>query len=221
MERAAREHAMRLDVKAIKDVSQQLAQQLKSIGNADDLDSLRGLEGEASARYYSVFNQLILNQKEDFVFEGRNRRPPLDNVNALLSFAYTILANNCASALESVGLDSYVGFMHRDRPGRYSLALDLMEELRGPLADRLVLSLINTRVIQPKHFRSQPDGAVLLNDDGRKVFLNYWQERKRDTITHPYLQEKIHWGLVPYVQALLLSRYLRGDLDGYPSFFWK
>lgn len=221
LERAAREHAMRLDVKAIKDVSQQLAQQLKSIGNADDLDSLRGLEGEASARYYSVFNQLILNQKEDFVFEGRNRRPPLDNVNALLSFAYTILANNCASALESVGLDSYVGFMHRDRPGRYSLALDLMEELRGPLADRLVLSLINTRVIQPKHFRSQPDGAVLLNDDGRKVFLNYWQERKRDTITHPYLQEKIHWGLVPYVQALLLSRYLRGDLDGYPSFFWK
>ena len=221
LERTARDHAMRVDTETLRGVSQQLAQQLPVIGSAVDLDTLRGLEGESSARYFSVFDQLILNQKDDFAFEGRTRHPPGDNVNALLSFAYTLLANDCGAALESVGLDSYVGFMHRDKPGRASLALDLMEELRAPLADRLVLTLINNRAIQKKHFRRQADGSVLLNEDGRKVFLNAWQERKRDTITHPYLQEKLYWGLVPYVQALLLARHLRGDLDGYPTFFWK
>lgn len=221
LERTVRDHPMRVDIESLRNVSQQLAQQLSTIGSAVDLDALRGLEGEASARYFSVFDHLILNQKDDFSFDGRNRHPPRDSVNALLSFAYTLLANDCGAALESVGLDSYVGFMHRDKPGRASLALDLMEELRAPLADRLVLTLINNREIQKKHFRRQVDGAVLLNDDGRKLFLNAWQERKRDTITHPYLQEKIYWGLVPYVQALLLARYLRGDLDGYPTFFWK
>ena len=145
----------------------------------------------------------------------------MDRVNALLSFAYTMLANDCTAALESVGLDAYVGFLHRDRPGRASLALDLMEELRGPMADRLVLTLINTRAIQARHFQRQADGAVLLNDEGRKLFLNAWQERKRETLTHPYLKEKIYWGLVPYVQALLLARCLRGDLDGYPPLLWK
>ena len=221
LERAIRDHSMRMDVETVRRVSQQMAQQLPAIENSADLDTLRGLEGEASARYFSVFDQMILNQKEDFAFDGRNRRPPRDNVNALLSFAYTLLANDCGAALESVGLDSYVGFLHRDKPGRASLALDLMEELRGPLAERLTLTLINTRMIQPKHFHRSPDGAVMLNDEGRKVFLNAWQERKRETITHPYLQEKLYWGLIPYVQALLLARYLRGDLDGYPSFFWK
>ena len=221
LERALRDHAMRLDSDALKRVSWQMADQLPAIEAAADLDSLRGLEGEASARYFSVFDQLILNQKEAFAFSERNRRPPRDNVNALLSFAYTLLANDCGSALESVGLDAYVGFMHRDKPGRASLALDLMEELRGPLADRLVLTLINTRKLQPKHFSRQADGAVLLSDEGRKIFLNAWQERKQDTITHPYLQEKLCWGLVPYVQALLLARHLRGDLSGYPTFFWK
>ena len=221
LERTARDHIMRVDADALRSVSRQLAQQLRAIETAVDLDTLRGLEGEASVRYFSVFDQLILNQKEDFFFDSRNRHPPLDNVNALLSFAYALLANDCASALESVGLDSYVGFMHRDKPGRASLALDLMEELRAPLADRLVLTLINNREIKKKHFRRQADGAVLLNDDGRKLFLNAWQERKRDAITHPYLQEKLYWGLIPYVQALLLARYLRGDLDGYPTFFWK
>lgn len=221
LERAIRDHALRLDAEAVRRVSRQMAEQLPAIEGAVDLDSLRGLEGEASARYFSVFDQLILNQKDSFTFRERNRHPPKDNVNALLSFAYTLLANDCGAALESVGLDSYVGFMHRDKPGRASLALDLMEELRGPLADRLVLTLINTRVIQNKHFRRQADGSVLLSDDGRKLFLNAWQERKRDAITHPYLQEKMYWGLVPYVQALLLARCLRGDLDGYPSFFWK
>lgn len=221
LERTVRDHGMRVDTEALRKVSTQLAQQLPVIENAVDLDTLRGLEGEASARYFSGFNQLILNQKDDFSFEGRNRHPPRDNVNAMLSFAYTLLANDCGAALESVGLDSYVGFMHRDKPGRASLALDLMEELRAPLADRLVLTLINNRMVQKNHFRRQADGVVLLNDDGRKLFLNAWQERKRDAITHPYLQEKVYWGLVPYVQALLLARYLRGDLDGYPTFFWK
>ena len=221
LERTIRDHAMRVDADRLRRVSQQMAQLMPAIETAVDLDHLRGLEGEGSARYFSVFNQLILNQKEDFAFDGRSRRPPRDNVNALLSFAYTLLANDCGAALESVGLDSYDGFMHRDKPGRASLALDLMEELRAPLADRLVLTLINNREIQKKHFQRQADGSVLLSDDGRKLFLNAWQERKRDTITHPYLQEKVYWGLVPYVQALLLARYLRGDLDGYPSFFWK
>lgn len=221
LERAVRDHVMRVDAEALKSTSQMLARQISAIETAVDLDSLRGLEGEASARYFAVFDQLILNQKEAFVFDARNRRPPRNAVNALLSFGYTLLSNDCGAALESVGLDSYVGFMHRDKPGRPSLALDLMEELRAPLADRLALTLINNRVIQPRHFQRHADGAVFLNDEGRKLFLNAWQERKRDTLTHPYLQEKVCWGLVPYTQALLLARCLRGDLDGYPSFFWK
>lgn len=221
LERVVRDHGMRVDVDTIKRASHQMADHLTAISEATDLDSLRGLEGEASARYFSVFDQLILNQKDDFFFHERSRRPPLDMMNALLSFAYSILGNECAAALESIGLDSYVGFMHRDRPGRTSLALDLMEELRGPMADRLALSLVNNRAIQSKHFIRQSDGAVLLDGDGRKIFLNAWQERKREIILHPYLQEKMERGLVPYAQALLLSRYLRGDLDGYPPFLWK
>lgn len=221
LERAIRDHSMRIDVESVRRCSLQMADALPDIAKAEQLDSLRGLEGEASARYFSAFDSLILNQKEDFFFHERNRRPPMDRMNAALSFAYAILANDCAAALESVGLDAYIGFMHRDRPGRASLALDLMEELRGIMADRLVLTLINTRVLQKKHFLKQSDGAVLMNDDGRKIFLNAWQERKRETIQHPYLKEKIYWGLVPYVQALLLTRTLRSDLDGYPPFLWK
>lgn len=221
IERTVRDHSMRVESDELRHISRQMADQLPAIAETTDLDLLRGLEGEASSRYFAAFDQMILNQKESFSFRDRNRRPPMDNVNALLSFAYTILANDCGAALESVGLDSYVGFLHRDRPGRASLSLDLMEELRGPLADRMVLTLVNTRAIQPRHFCRQANSAVLLNDEGRKVFLSAWQERKRETLTHPYLKEKIYWGLVPYVQALLLARYLRGDLDGYPPFLWK
>lgn len=221
IERTVRDHSMRVETDELKRISRQMADQLPAIAEATDLDVLRGLEGEASSRYFGAFDQMILNQKEDFCFQDRNRRPPMDNINALLSFAYTILANDCGAALESVGLDSYVGFLHRDRPGRASLSLDLMEELRGPMADRMALTLINTRAIQVRHFCRQANSAVLLNDEGRKVFLSAWQERKRETLTHPYLKEKIYWGLVPYVQALLLARYLRGDLDGYPPFLWK
>ena len=160
-------------------------------------------------------------QRVPVVFEGRSRRPPLDNVNALLSFAYSMLARECASALTAVGLDPYVGFMHRPRPGRKSLALDLMEELRAVYADRLVISCINQKIITAKHLQKQENGAVLLTDDGRKAFLTAWQNKKKEEITHPFLKEKLPWGLVPYVQALLLARALRGDLEVYPPFFWK
>lgn len=219
--RAVRDHGMRLDGARVGHAIAALNTAINQVKMAESTESIRGVEGEAAAQYYGVFDELILAQKMDFVFEHRNRRPPQDNVNALLSFAYVLLANDCASALESVGIDAYVGFLHKDRPGRASLALDLEEELRAPLADRLVLTLINNRVIQDKHFDHQADGAVLLTEEGRRIFLRAWQEKKQDTLTHPFLQEKMPWGLIPYVQALLLARYLRRDLDGYPPFLWK
>lgn len=221
IERTLRDHAYRVDAEKLRQVSNTLYDTLPKIDKVSTLDELRGLEGKAAEQYFSVLNDMILNQKEDFAFTTRNRRPPLDNVNALLSFAYTILAGDCANALSSVGLDPYVGFMHSARPGRTSLALDLMEELRPILADRFILTLINTKAIQAVHFEKQKDNAVLLNVDGRKVFFNAWQKRKKEIITHPYLKEKIEWGLVPYVQSLLLARTVRGDVDEYPPFLWK
>lgn len=221
IERTLRDHAYRVDMEKLKQVSKVLYETLPKVEKASGLDELRGIEGKAAEQYFSVFDDLILNQKDDFFFQTRNRRPPLDNVNAILSFAYTILSGDCANALESVGLDPYVGFMHGDRPGRTSLALDLMEELRPVLGDRFVLTLINTKAIQAEHFEKQKDNAVLLNDEGRKVFFNAWQNHKKEKITHPFLKEKIEWGLVPYVQALLLARTIRGDLEEYPPFLWK
>ena len=221
LERTLRDHALRVKADELRTASVHLREQLKPLLAAESLDTLRGMEGEASACYFGVWDEMILNQKDAFRFDGRSRRPPLDRVNAALSMTYTLLTHDCASALESVGLDAYVGFMHRDRPGRTSLALDLMEELRASLADRLVLTLINTRVLQKTHFRTQPGGAVLLTDEGRKALLNAWQTKKKEEITHPYLKEKIPWGLIPYVQALLLARHLRGDLEPYPPFLWK
>lgn len=221
LERTVRDHELRVDAEKIKGISRELYDGVKKIQKCDSMDNLRGLEGELASRYFSVFDELIINQKNDFVFETRNRRPPTDYVNALLSFTYTILANDCANALESVGLDSYVGFMHRDRPGRKSLALDLMEELRGIMADRFVLTLINTKVIKKEHFFRQQDDAVMLTDSGRKQFFGAWQIRKKEKITHLFLKEKMEWGLVPYVQALLLARTIRGDIEEYPPFLWK
>ena len=221
LERATRDHPQRVPVEKIKQASAQLAENLSRISNGVTLEELNGIEGEAAQRYFSMFDHLILQQKSEFRFTKRSRRPPLDNVNALLSFAYTLLARECAAALEGVGLDPYVGFLHRSRPGRQSLALDLMEELRAAFADRLVISCINQKIITPKYCRSQENGAVLLTEEGRKAFLTAWQRRKQEVITHPFLAEKIPWGLVPYVQALLLSRALRGDLETYPPFFWK
>lgn len=221
IQRTVRDHALRVSDCGLDTAAQQIKELLPQALSASELDALRGLEGVGAAAYFGVFDHLLLNRKEDFFFHGRNRRPPLDRVNAMLSFAYSLLAHDCASALESVGLDSYVGFLHRDRPGRESLALDLMEELRPCMADRFVLTLVNNRMIRPEDFQMQDSGAVLLTDDGRKKFLKAWQERKRDTLTHPYLNEKMSWGMIPYVQALLLARYLRGDLDAYPPFLWK
>ncbi len=221
IERTLRDHAYRVDSQKLKQISNTLYETLPKIDSVLGVDELRGIEGKAAEQYFSIFNEMILNQKDDFNFATRNRRPPLDNVNALLSFAYTILAGDCANALSSVGLDPYVGFMHSDRPGRMSLALDLMEELRPVLADRFIITLINTKAIQANHFEKQRDNAVFLNDDGRKVFFSAWQNRKKETITHPYLKEKIVWGLVPYIQALLLARTIRGDIDEYPPFLWK
>lgn len=220
-ERTRRDHKIRIDAEAFQTACGTEKDLLPQILEAADLESLRGLEGAAANAYFGVFDAMILRQKDDFFFRGRNRRPPLDNVNVMLSFAYSLLANDCASALESVGLDAYVGFSHRDRPGRTSLALDLMEELRPCMADRFVLTLINNRVLSGTDFEKSESGAVRMTDDGRRKFLKQWQERKQETITHPYLEEKLSWGLVPYVQALLLARYLRGDLDGYPPFLWK
>ena len=221
IERTKRDHGLRVDCGRLDAASRRIQGLLEPVLEKTDLDSLRGLEGIGAAAYFDVLDEMILSGKEDFFFHERSRRPPLDRVNALLSFAYSLLAHDCASALEAVGLDSYVGFLHRDRPGRTSLALDLMEELRPCLADRFVLTLINNRVVKASDFLSAENGAVLLTDDGRKAFLQRWQERKREQLTHPYLEEKLPWGMVPYAQALLLARYLRGDLDGYPPFLWK
>jgi len=185
---------------------------------AQSFDELRGYEGDAANEYFSVFSHLLLNQSKDFPFSGRNKRPPKDAVNAMLSFAYTLLANEVTAALETVGLDPYVGFLHTLRPGRASLALDVMEEMRAYLGDRFVLSLINRKQISPNDFKTQGDCSVIMTDSARKQFITAWQTRKKDIITHPYLNEKMPVGLLPYVQSLLLARYIRGDIDNYPVF---
>ena len=221
LERTVRDHAMRVDADKIKRAAQLIADTIPLVRKVETPGELFGLEGEAAKHYFSVFDEMILSNKEDFFFRERSRRPPLDNVNALLSFVYTLLANDIAAALSGVGLDPFVGFLHRDRPGRRSLALDLMEELRAPLADRFVLKLINTRQLVKEDFYQKESGGVILMDDARRTLLAAWQNRKQEALEHPFLKEKVQWGLVPHVQALLLARYLRGDLDEYPPFFWK
>lgn len=199
----------------------QLGQSLRILTQPASLDTLRGLEGDAARTYFAVFDHLILHQKDDFFFRERSRRPPLDNVNALLSFLYVLLAHDVSSALETVGLDPAVGFLHRDRPGRAGLALDLMEELRPLLADRLAVTLINRRQVSGPGFTRSESGAVLMNDVTRKEVLVAWQTKKKEELHHPFLDERVPHGLLPYAQALLLARHLRGDLDAYPSFFWR
>lgn len=221
LERAVRDHSLQIDVDRVKDASEKLKNSLEYIKNCKSKEQLRGYEGEAASIYFSVFNELILQQKTDFEFCGRSKRPPMDKVNTMLSFVYTLLTNQIASALECVGLDPYVGYLHTERPGRASLALDLIEELRAVLADRFVLSLINKKIVSKKNFKIKENGAVLMDDELRKKLLTEWQNKKRETLTHPFLKEKIQWGMVPYVQAMLLARFLRGDLDGYPVFLWK
>ncbi len=204
---------------ALRDSAHRLAHLLDEVRRPQpDLDRVRGLEGEAARTYFGAFDPLITLQKEHFFFERRSRRPPLDNVNSLLSFLYTLLAHDVAAALEGVGLDPAVGFLHRDRPGRPGLALDLMEELRPLLADRLALTLINRQQIKPAGFHRTESGAVYMDDSTRKVVLTAYQERKRETLKHPFLQEEAEIGLLPHLQAMLLARHLRGDLDAYPPF---
>lgn len=218
LRRFSRDHGQRLGAEKVAEAADLLANQTERILVAKSLDLLRGLEGEGARIYYGVFNQLILVDDDDFVFNGRSRRPPLDRTNAVLSFLYSLLAHDCSAALETVGLDPQVGYLHRIRPGRASLSLDLMEELRPYLVDRLTLSLINNRQIDAKDFVVKESGGVLLTDDGRKKVLNAWQKRKQQTVTHPYFDEKMEIGLIPYAQAMLLARCVRGDIDGYPPF---
>lgn len=219
--RALRDHSDKLNADEVREASQRINSSLQRLQSDLPLNVLRGFEGEAAHTYFSVFDHLITSQKEDFIFRERNRRPPLDNVNCLLSFLYTLVLHDVRSALESVGLDPAVGFLHRDRPGRPGLALDMMEEFRPFLADRLTLSLINLNQIQTKGFKKMESGAVLMDDETRKAVLVAYQKRKQNEIMHPFLEEKVPIGLLFHMQALLLARCLRGDLDGYPTFIWK
>ena len=221
LQRALRDHAQKMEEDMLRQSVADLNRTLESLTLNQTLDAVRGLEGDAAHTYFSVFDHLIVAQKENFSFQERNRRPPLDNVNCLLSFLYTLLVHDCRSALEAVGLDPAAGFLHRDRPGRPSLALDMMEEFRPFLADRMALSLINLRQVQESGFKKTEAGAVMMNDETRKTLLVSYQERKQEEIMHPFLDEKVTIGLLFHVQALLLARFLRGDLDGYPPFIWK
>ncbi len=221
LQRTLRDHAEKVNSEEIKAASDRLRNGLQIMQNERSLDALRGIEGDAAHTYFTVFDHLIVSQKEDFFFNERNRRPPLDKVNCLLSFIYTLLMHDVRSALESVGLDPAVGFLHRDRPGRPSLALDLMEEFRPFIADRLTLSLINLTQVQKEGFKTTENGAVIMNDETRKIVLVTYQKRKQEEILHPFIEEKVTIGILFHIQAMLMARYLRGDLDGYPPFLWK
>ncbi len=221
LQRFLRDHPEKSDANGISQVSKLLSSSLRRIQNESSLDVIRGFEGDSAHTYFSVFDNLITSQKEDFSFTERSRRPPLDKVNCLLSFLYVLVMHDVRSALETVGLDPAVGFLHRDRPGRYGLALDMMEEFRPFLADRLALSLINLSQVQGKGFDEKENGAVLMDDDTRKEVLVAYQKRKQDEIMHPFLNEKVTIGLLFHTQALLMARYLRGDLDNYPPFIWR
>lgn len=219
--RAAREQEESEQRSELEAAVRRLRRILEEVTAAGSVDEIRGHEGDAARTYFGVFDHLILAEKEHFFFRGRSRRPPLDNMNALLSFLYTLLTHDTVSALETVGLDPAVGYLHRERPGRPSLALDLVEELRPVLADRLALTLVNRQQVSADGFRRLENGAVTMNDETRKQVLVAWQKRKQDEITHPYLDERVPMGLTPYIQATLLARHLRSDLDGYPCFLWK
>jgi CRISPR-associated protein Cas1 len=221
LQRTLRDHSEKVNSEELKTASERLKNGLQIMQNEGVLDVLRGIEGDAAHTYFTVFDHLIVAQKEAFFFNERNRRPPLDRVNCLLSFIYTLLMHDVRSALEGVGLDPAVGFLHRDRPGRPGLALDLMEEFRPFIADRLTLSLINLNQVQKGGFKIKENGAVLMDDETRKAVLVNYQKRKQEEIFHPFIEEKVTIGILFYIQAMLMARYVRGDLDGYPPFLWK
>lgn len=221
LQRALREHSDKINNRALNEAIESLKRNIIMVQKAETTDSIRGIEGNSAQLYFNVFNDLIVSQKNEFVFKERSRRPPLDGVNALLSFVYTLLYNDICSSLETVGLDPAVGFLHTDRPGRMSLALDMMEEFRPYFADRLVLSLINLKEIGPNDFKLLDNGVFLMKDNARKTLLASYQKRKQDEIYHPFVNQKMHLGLVFYIQALLMARFIRGDIDGYPPFVWR
>ena len=221
LRRGVRDQAVSEGTQRLERVANRIDATIRTLDLTRTLDQLRGMEGEFSGEYFGVFNDLITTQKEDFVLAGRTRRPPLDRVNAMLSFLYSMLANDLRSACEATGLDAAVGFLHRDRPGRASLALDLMEEFRPVLVDRLVFSLINRGQVKSTGFEESPGGGIQMNEATRKLIVGAYQKRKQETVTHPFLDEKMTLGLVPHIQARLLARHLRGDSDAYPPFVWK
>ncbi len=221
LRRGARDNSNQESCQRLTAVANRIDMAIRTLSESLSLDQLRGIEGEYSAEYFSVFNNLITSQQRDFVFSGRSRRPPQDRVNALLSFLYSMLANDMRSACEGTGLDAAVGFLHRDRPGRPGLALDLMEEFRAVLVDRLVLSLINRGQVKRTGFSEDPGRGIRMDDSTRKQLVTAYQKRKQESVTHPFLNEKMTLGLVPHIQARLLARHLRGDSDAYPPFAWK
>lgn len=221
LSRALRDHRDKLDADAVQEATTRLKATLKELATPRPLDTVRGLEGDAARAYFGVLDHLIITNKDTFCFKGRSRRPPQDMVNAMLSFVYTLLVHDVRSALEAMGLDPAVGFLHRDRPGRPGLALDMMEEFRAFVADRLVLSLINQRQVSPSGFQTLDSGAVVMDDSTRKVVITAYQDRKQDEVCHPFLKEKAKIGQLFFVQAQLLNRYFRKDLDGYPPFVWR
>jgi CRISPR-associated protein Cas1 len=211
----------RFETEDIEKACKLMARNVLRLSKVTQLDEVRGIEGETARKYFSVFDKLIVNQKKHFFLNGRNRRPPQDNVNALLSLLYTLLLHETKAALQTVGLDPYVGYLHRDRPGRLGLALDLMEEFRPYIVDRLALNLINRQQLTERDFIQKESGGVIMKDAARKAVLEAWQKRKQEEIKHPFLEEKIPVGLLPYAQALLLARHIRGDLKKYPPFVWR
>lgn len=219
--RAVRDHRDESYCKNLGNSAEYLKRNQKLALNAGSIEFLRGIEGDAANTYFESFDHLIVSQKESFFMRGRNRRPPRDNLNVLLSFTYSLLAHEVISALETVGLDPQVGFLHVDRPGRPSLALDLMEEFRAYFADRLVLSLINRLQVDKKGFSGSSDTGITMDENTRKTVIAAWQQRKQEEIMHPFLKEKISIGLIPYSQAMLLARFIRGDIDDYPVFLMK
>lgn len=221
LKRAMRDHPTKIDVEGFKAGVKEIDRFTTQIEAVKEDSVLLGIEGMAASIYFGLFDQMIVSNRDEFLLTGRSRRPPLDRTNAMLSYVYTLLTHDVISALETVGLDPQAGFFHKDRPGRPSLALDLMEELRPHIADRLVLTLINRNQIQPNQFLIKENSAVLMNDEARKTLIMAWQNRKRDLVFHPYLKEKVMIGLLPYVQSMLLARHIRGDIEDYPPFVWK
>lgn len=219
IDRGIRDYSDEIDTGNLISIKNTLINSMNTIKMVDNFESLLGIEGDMSREYFKGINDLVVSQKDDFIFNGRNRRPPLDPINAMLSLSYGLLRIKVESSLETVGLDPYVGFYHKDRPGRASLALDVMEELRSYMGDRFVLSLINRNQIQEKDFITKENGAVLFNDKGFNKFIDLWNKRMQDELKHPFLEENINIGLLPFVQAQLLARTIRGDLEMYPPFF--